>query len=145
MEVYRASAWRQIITGEVFVGGSWRTITTGESYIGGTWRRIATFVQPLTLAITPTTVYGSGTGAIGRVYTDPVTATPTGGLGPFTYSWTIPAGSGGATATTPASASTTISALMNKATTINSYATCVVTDSLGTVSAPATGNFALDN
>ena len=145
MEVYRASAWRQISSAEAFVGGAWRTLSYGESYIGGAWRRVATFVQPLTLSLSPTFVLGRGLGGGtgGRyISTIAISALPGGGLGPYTYVWTIAPGSGGAAAGSPSSASSSLGALLFPGDSIASYATCTATDSLGSTAA-AVGNFEL--
>lgn len=51
-------------------------------------RLVYTNASTLTLAIDPTLVSGQSFGT-GTATTEDATATPTGGVGPYTYSWTI--------------------------------------------------------
>lgn len=123
-----SGAWRTITAAEAFVGGAWRTLVSAEAYVSGAWRGVGTFVQPLTLATSPSAV--SKTAHAFIITSDPVTATPSGGAGPYSYAWSVFSG-GPFTINSPTSATTTITANVtggDKSGTVQ----CVVTDSLGT-------------
>ena len=130
METYRGGAWNTIASGEVFSQGSWRPLQYGESFKGGVWQRIFTFVAPFSITVSPTSVSASGRG---NVTTPNFTATPTGGLGPFTYSWTFPGYGFTASFTAPSAATTAVqSYLSNPGTTsINASVLCTAADSIG--------------
>ena len=51
-------------------------------------RLVFSLASPLSLAITPGAVGGLAYGS-GTVTTDAATATPTGGVAPYTYAWTV--------------------------------------------------------
>jgi len=127
MEVYASGAWRTITGAEAYVGGQWRTILSAEVYKGGAWRTVGSFIQPLTLSISPASISKGGSGPI-VTYSSAV-ATPSGGSGPYTYLWEVTSGGpfsfGSATSgTTTVSADVSVS---DKTGTIR----CTVTDSLG--------------
>lgn len=134
MEVRKQGAWRTPTTAEAFAGGSWRTLKYGEGYINGAWRTIASFVQPLSLSISPTSPAGEAASSTVTT-TNYVVATPTGGASPFTYSWARLSMSGAATfvATLPSNSSTkfTATGVDDGVTALASWR-CTVTDILGT-------------
>lgn len=139
MRIRDGGAWRTIRRARIRTGGQWRGLTRAVIYQGGAWRDAAAFVEPLTLAITGNpfgTINGSGT-----VVTGTVTATPSGGLGPYTYAWTRTGGAAASIAS-PASATTTFSLFLNAPDSQSANFQCVVTDALGsTASAPVTATF----
>jgi hypothetical protein len=133
MEVRCGGAWRTITTGEAFVNGAWRTLRYGEAYIDGAWKQVATFVQPLTLSVSP-----PSTGAnAGATTTPSVTATPSGGLGPFTYSWAKL--SGDAVSANSPSLATTSFTLTSGSPPANATFRCTVTDALGSTATADVG------
>jgi hypothetical protein len=141
MEVRKDGAWRTINTAEAYVGGAWRTLKYVEGYIGGAWRTIASFIQPLTLAISPSP---TGTFEDASTQTATASAVPTGGLGPFTYAWTLVSSTGltGIDITAPSSATTGFTATTSGFTLGSAVFHCVCTDSLGsTATANVTANF----
>jgi hypothetical protein len=129
MRVRTGGAWRPVTSGRVRVNNAWRTLTRAMVYHDGAWRDGAVFTPPLSLALNSGSAFAF-TVPPGTAVTDPITATPTGGLGPFTYSWTRIAGSVG-TAATPNSATTTFSQFMGASETVSATFRCTVTDSLG--------------
>ena len=140
MEARKDGAWRTINTAEAYVGGAWRALKYVEGYIGGAWRRIATFVLPPTLSINPGVGGGSGSNP---VTSDTVTATPSNGLAPFTYAWSVLSSTGltGITINSASSASTTFTATVSGPDGSIGYLTvqCIATDAIGeTASASAT-------
>jgi hypothetical protein len=141
MEVRKDGAWRTINTAEAYVGGAWRTLKYVEGYIGGAWRTIASFIQPLTLSVPAT----RNNDAESSTVTVHVPATPSGGLGPFTYAWTVLSFANATTVTlSPASSATTnVTATgVSQSTPATASVRCVCTDSLGsTASATASCTF----
>lgn len=121
-------AWQTISAGKIFAGGAWRNLKAVKIYAGGAWRDVARFVQPITLAITPSPFSGHTSGTIA---TSTVTATPTGGSAPFTYAWTVV--SGAVTLGSPTLATTTVSGNVSGGN-ISATLHCVATDSFGTAS-----------
>jgi hypothetical protein len=71
------------------VGGIVRTIRAVKELDtdGTTLRTVATFAPAMTVSITPTSV--SGEAFSGPITTDAATASPAGGLGPYSYAWTV--------------------------------------------------------
>ena len=133
MKAFSAAAWREITSAKAFIGGAWRTLTVGKVYKGGAWHSAASFVLPMSLTITPST---NNTGGTDYVVSKVMTATPTGGLGPYTYAWTIPAQSG--------PGSLALNGATSANATVGGYVTngdwtftlqCTATDSLGTQAA----------
>jgi len=95
-EAFIGGAWRNVEFGEIYLNGAWRRLLFAEAYIGGEWERIATYTSPLTVTITPSSTNGSsGDNSPVSVITPNVTATVSGGLGPFTYAWTNVVNGGG--------------------------------------------------
>lgn len=74
---------------------------------------------------------GSTTGAPKLLTTPSVTATPSGGTGPYTYSWTRVSGSALISATSPASPTTAFSATLNPDDHETADFICTVTDANG--------------
>lgn len=121
-------SWRSIHRAEMFRGGSWRTLTRGEIYKGAAWHPLFTFVSPLTASVSPSSADGSVSSITTALVTSNiVTVTPSGGLGPYTYSWSNP----GVTASGPTNAVTSFSDPLAPAHISSTTATCTVTDSLG--------------
>lgn len=81
----------------------------------------------LTGSASPTTASGSRSGA-GSVTTGSVTATPSGGTGTITYSWSC---TGGFTANSPTSAATTFSTTLTNGGSGSGVASCTMVDALG--------------
>ena len=132
MEIRKGGAWRTVTSAEAYVGGSWRTLKYAEAYIGGQWRTIVTFAQPLSLSLT---LGGNGADESSNITTSYILATPTGGVSPFTYSWTRLSMSGATDfyANSPSSAGTTFTATgVAEGVTATASFRCTVTDTLGT-------------
>lgn len=127
MKIRAGSQWREILTGKAYINGAWRTLAIGKAYVGGAWRDIADFVAPLSLEITPS--FGAWTGT-STVTTGAHTATPTGGLAPFTYAWVKLSGDA-ISITSPTHAVTTFSGNVDSGD-LTAVFRCTVTDSLGT-------------
>ena len=124
MEIFAAGAWRSIKRGEILIGGQWRRFTRAEAYVGGQWRTVARFVGPLSVSV-PGSAYGStSTNYVSAAYLT-ITATPTGGLPPYTYFWNGPA------PTTPTSATCTFMVALPPGNETHVDVTVTVTDALG--------------
>jgi hypothetical protein len=129
VRVRQGGSWSEVPSGQVRVGGAWKTLLRIRAYISGAWEDVAVFVEPLTASASPSSVTTTRIGA-GPVTTVLVTATPAGGLGPFTYSWARIAGTGGAI-TLPTNSATTFSRTMGEDEVALNTFRCTVTDSLG--------------
>lgn len=124
--------------GLVQIGGSPRSLTSMLAHIGGTTYTVATFVQPLSLDIDPDAASAfiertDGSPSSQNATTNSVTATPTGGRGPFTYVWTQLSGDS-FTINNPNSATTTFTASLLPDDSKSGVAQCEVTDVFGTIS-----------
>ena len=132
-------AWRTITGAQVFSGGSWRTLVAIQVYSGGAWRQVGNFSAPsggggggggtVSVSISPSPFSGTGS------TTPSLTATPSGGLAPYTYAWTVVSSTAPMTVTHPSLATTTAysTTTLNPGDSINATLRCTVTDSLGTV------------
>lgn len=87
----------------------------------------------MTAAAAPTATSGTRIGG-GLTYSGTVTASPTGGTGPYTYAWARTGGGTTTEATTPSAASTTFRTYFDTGgQSRTAYFVCTVTDSLGAV------------
>ena len=144
MKVRDGGAWRDIDSGKAYIDGAWRDLTEAKAYIAGAWETIATFIPPLSASIG-----GIGASAIisggGLATTNSVTATPTGGRAPYSYSWALLTGTG-VTATAPTSATTAFRRTMLPEDEDNGSWRVTITDDLGTTAtADVAVNFASFN
>lgn len=89
------------------LGGTLRVIRSVKVMQGGNLRTVANFVPPLSLSSNADSMYGyalSSFGSMEYVQSNSVTITPSGGLPPYTYAWSVISGypvsiAGSATAT----------------------------------------------
>lgn len=130
MKSYAGSAWREIVSGKAFFNNSWRTLTIGKVFKGGAWQQIFSFVPPLSVAVSPTSFSASSRGS--NIASKSLTATPTGGLAPFTYAWTVTSTTAPVTLSGASTANVTVSGDVSVVDTITVSLSCTVTDSLGT-------------
>lgn len=130
MRVRDGGAWRELDSGMVYVEGAWKRLVEARAYDSDAWKTVATFIPPLSAAITPSVVAGSVTGA-GTATSNAATATPTGGSAPYSYSWARIGGASGA-ANSPTSATTTFSKTLGNGDETSELFRCTVTDSFGT-------------
>lgn len=125
-EVRRASA---------HVGVEQRQCRTAKVMVNDVLETVAVFADLLTVSVEPTQVLGFGISPSSTtVFTGSTTATPTGGLGPYTYAWTLVSSSGGVTpvATQPNFATTAFAKPSVPAFSVFSAVfRCTVTDSFG--------------
>lgn len=134
MQVRLNGSWPTITSAKAYLNGDWRTLINGKAYVSGTWRDIANFAQALSsLTITPNPAnYVSDTSGTFSVSPG---ATPTGGIGPFTYAWSIVTSSGltGLSLSNAAYATVTFNATVVGGQGSSGTATlsCTATDSLG--------------
>ncbi len=92
MEAFIQGAWRpDIRRAEAYIGGQWRRLTRAEAYIGGQWRQIAIFALPLTVSVPA--VVGSRRSSTTISVIGTASATPPGGIAPYTYATVLLSGS----------------------------------------------------
>jgi hypothetical protein len=143
MYVGDSGSWKSIT---IYIGfsGAWKQVTGAWIGVGGSWKSLT--VAPMTASASPTSVSGSVNSSSGtrqNVTTGSTTVTVSGGVGPFTHSWTInftPAPSTDATGTASVSApsSTTTSFVAQTCNAANSPGTDFYT-AVDTVTDTATG------
>lgn len=128
MRARTGGAWKEVSGGRVRVAGAWKNLVRIRARVAGAWKDVAVFVQPLTASASPAAETAIQNGA-GAATTSPVTVTPAGGIGPYTYSWVRITGTGG-TIASPTSASTTFTRIMGDGEIATNVFRCTVTDSL---------------
>lgn len=125
-------------------GTSWVNLTISKRWDGAAWVDFFAAGSGFGVTIAP----GSASGSVAAsqpqfrtVTSNSVTATPAGGTGPYTYSWTKVSGASSISATSPTAATTTFSALVAKDSTVDAVWRVTVTDSL---SATATADVVIE-
>lgn len=141
MNVYANGGWRAPSACRIYAGGAWRTVTRVQVYKGGAWRTGATFADPLTasLTATPTDVLvSSNTIGYGSSI---LTATPSGGVAPYTYSHAITdhLGSVSPSLSTPTMATTYLNGGAYYTTTDEVAVTVTITDAIGQTATASVG------
>lgn len=133
--------WQEPSACKVFLSGSWRDVVSVKIYKDSAWRTVANFTAPgddggsagsLTLAATPSGL--SSTNSDSSQSVGDFIATPSGGLAPYAYVWSIVTSAAGPTFTidAPARARTSVTASgLSLASTKTCTIQCVVTDGLG--------------
>jgi len=93
MKLFANGGWRDAAHGRVFVNGAWRTVTRVMAYAGGAWRTAVQFAPALSVSVPADyEVFVSGNPiGYGQAF---VGATPSGGLAPYRYAWSITEDSG---------------------------------------------------
>ena len=125
------STWREVSGGRAFIEGAWRRLVAARVYDGTAWKDAVSFVQPLSVSVSPDPVSRSVVeGTTGQ--TGEVTATPTGGRAPFTYAWARVSGDTSISATAPSSAVTRFSRFVPDTNTYSGVWRVTVTDADGT-------------
>jgi len=128
MRVRVGGSFKEVASAKVYVSGEWKDLVCAEYYDGSAWVEIANFLPPMSLEISPSST--SGTITSGAVCTTAaVSAAPSGGQSPYTYSWALTSGVGAATA--PLSATTQFQTALAPGTDALAIFTCTATDSMG--------------
>jgi len=143
LKVYVNGAAKDPASATVRVLNATKTVRRIEVY-DGAWKVGHSFIGPVSLSISPTEVSAEGDGGgLRNLETPLVSATPSGGLGPFTYAWTRTGGTT-ASATSPAAANTSFlkTSVPPGSTPFTATFQCLCTDSLGqTATATCTATF----
>lgn len=129
------AVWVDLTTLKRWDGAAWVDLTTAKRWDGAAWVDLAGFGggSGFSVTVAPAGASGSVTGAspLFKVVTsNSVTATPTGGTGPYTYSWTKVTGSSSISAASPTAATTTFSATVGRGSVVQATWRITVTDSL---------------
>ena len=130
MRAFVDGNWRTVSGGRVFVNGAWRSLVSARAFVGGSWREIASFVQPLSLGVSPEVVRRAVTEGTTRE-TVTVTATPTGGRLPITYAWTRVSGDTSITIVSPTASATRFSRFVPDTGEYTGVFRCTATDADG--------------
>jgi hypothetical protein len=131
MDAQITGAWRSPGTIEIFVGGAWKRVTRTDQYNAGSWKAGEVFTSPLSASANPTIV--SDSSPIMPLITGSILVTPSGGLAPYTYSWSKILGVG--TVSSPTSAATVFTHSFMAPDTDGGEFRCTVTDALGNTAA----------
>lgn len=131
LSVVVAGAEKTVSSASIIVAGVAKTVRRVEAWNGSAWKVVKNFTPAFSATISPTDVAGvrSVPGG-GVIATDAATCSPIGGLGPFTYAWSLYGGDT-ASAVSPAFATSAFQALAFPAEVLFSQFSCLVTDSLG--------------
>jgi hypothetical protein len=138
MQIYFGGAWREITSGQIFANGAWRNLVQIQEYFSANWREVANFASSgsggsLSLVASPDEIDTHGTTDLTSAQ---FTATPAGGLAPYTYLWAFTSQDGGVvfSINSPTLAITTVTMTGTLGPNSSKIATlqCTVTDSLGT-------------
>ena len=103
-KIKKSGAWADPSTFKRRAGGAWVNVQTVKRRVSGAW---VTVWSSLSMTLSPTSINRSQTSAL--FTTNAVTATPTGGNGSYTYSWTWVSNPGNLNITTSTRQSTTFS------------------------------------
>lgn len=123
------------------ISGTWKECAVWRN-IAGVWKQVTSL---MTATATPATVGFVKTGpGTSTLTSDPTTAVPSGGTGPYTYNWQQ-VGGDSMTITTPTASSTTFSQSVPDAVGFTGYFTCTITDSLGAMATTNTVECTLAN
>lgn len=131
IKVKEGGVLRTITGMKIKAGGIVRTIKTVKVMVGGVLETVATFVPAITLNISPDLASGvSSSPSGGTIHSNYVTATPSGGAGPYTYAWTRIFGTE-LVLSGPASATTRFSLNVIASDSVSATYRCTVTDAFG--------------
>lgn len=158
MKVRLGGVWRDITAAKVFANGAWRELVQIQVYKSSAWRTVANFTAPaggggggggvVAVTIAPTSFAVDVLNAL-AIDTPSLTATPSGGLAPYIYSWalvSITSPGAGVVIYHPTLATTTANIRFSSYGLTDVTLRCTVTDSLGTVgSATVSGTASADN
>lgn len=114
-------------------GNSPRVLRKASLFSGGTLHLVYNAASALSLSVSPDTTGGHPPRGSNTAVTPSVTATPAGGLGPYSYSWQITSFAGSVPSISNQSFATTVFFQSGLSQFDNNQCvfTCVVTDSLG--------------
>lgn len=129
------ATWVDVASIKRWDGAAWVAITTYKRWDGSAWIDIAIpggGGGSFSVTISPGTASGLVVSdALNvTVTSNSVTATPSGGTGPYTYAWTRFSGDSAVSANSPSSATTTFSAIVPKWDSREATMRVTVTDSL---------------
>jgi hypothetical protein len=153
VQVRKGGVWQTITGAQVFANGAWRALVAIQIFANGAWRQVGNFTTPagggaaITVSLTDPGL--STVGPSSTLTSAAMHATPSGGVAPYSYAWSIVSADPGPTFTinSPALASTTVTAASigpigsNVACTIK----CVVTDSLGNTGTSANADMSFQH
>ena len=137
MKIRRGGLLREVENAFIFYLGARRRLRSIKQMRGGALVTIASFSPPMTARIDPGSVSGSdqsttGTPSSKAIATGNATLFVTGGVGPYTYVWTVTNPTGGSpTPSTPNMASTRFVVTVPIGQTYSANIVGTVTDSLG--------------
>jgi type II secretory pathway pseudopilin PulG len=87
LKIKKSGAWSDATTVKYRSGGAWVTPSSIKRRQSGAWVQVWPVATPLAVSLNTTFAYGPAAPG-GKNYSDPITATASGGTGNYTYSWT---------------------------------------------------------
>jgi hypothetical protein len=141
-QIYASASWHTVTSAKIYIGAGWRVRTRRMLYKGGVWKQVARYLSPISATADPTSAFGSvSSSGVATVYSSSVTIMPTGGLAPYTYTWSAP----GFIISNSGNATTYFSANVAPFGEFSGTATCTVSDTLGDPVATVTVPIDLNN
>jgi hypothetical protein len=141
VQVRFSGIWRTLTGAQVFANGAWRSLVAIQAFVGGQWRIVGNFTVPpgdggtFDLGTSASSVSGLGVVDSTTVTSGFVSAVPSGGLSPYSYSWAI-VSSDGQTYVIHGPTSATVS-VTGSGLPMDDVSTCTIrctaTDSLGSI------------
>lgn len=131
LKVIVGSTTKDVARAQFYPSTSPKRVTRIEAWNGSAWKLVQSFAPPMSLSIAPASAEGEVSSPFpATVDSNVIIATPSGGIGPFSYSWSV---TGPIAVNNPTNAGCSFSATCNPGQTRSGTATCTATDSLGTV------------
>jgi hypothetical protein len=127
MKVNVGGTLKPVVRVKANIGGTLKTVVRAKHNVAGTIKAGDTFTPALSLSVTPSSIYAVSNSS--PVISEYATATPTGGLAPYTYSWVRTSGAG--SISSPSSSVTSFSDSLAPDNLSSGTFTCTVTDNLG--------------
>lgn len=140
MKVSVGGVFKDVASIKVSPINAWKAVANTKAAVGGVWKVGETFTVPLSVSLSDISPQGRDRTNVGFAVTNSVTATPSGGVLPYAYSWALLSGVG--VADSPNSASTTFTGSVSEGESLTGTFRVTVTDAFAqTVTADLAATF----
>lgn len=122
------TAEKEAVRAEITIANVKKRVARIEAWNGSAWKLVQSFAPPISLSMVPSSAAGSrNMAAIVVITTNSVTATVSGGAGPYSYNW-VQIGGPAATIYTPSNATTNFGMALGPGDSEQAEFRCTVTD-----------------